>query len=195
VISDRRQGIALVLFAILFSVQQVCAQDKSSVGKNEVYTGYGLLSNSFNAYALCSSASPMNGWDLAVSRHFSGPLSITVDALGLYGKNCYASQIEHNVLVGPQWSWHAGRESLFVHGLTGLGFINSGAIPFDHSGPSSNVVFAALAGGGVDISLSHNLAWRIEGDYLRAQYGSNSDQIHDLRGNFAHVTTGLVIRF
>lgn len=193
--TDRRFCIAVVLLSTLFSFHRLRAQEKSAAGKNEFYTGYGFLSNSFNAYALCSSGNPMNGWDFAVSSRVSGALNFTVDALGFYGKNCYASQIEHNVLVGPQWTRHGARESFFVHGLVGMGFINSGAIPYDNSSPSSNVTFAALAGGGVDTSLSHNLAWRVEGDYLRTQYGSNSDQIHNLRGNFAHFTTGLVIRF
>jgi len=192
--SNRRFCIALVLFAILFSIHQLCAQEKSPAGRNEFYTGYSFLSGSFNQYAE-ESGSPMNGWDSALTVHATGSLGISLRALGFYGTNLGASQIEHTVLVGPQWTWHGAKESLFVDGLVGLGFINSAAIPFDNSSPRSNATFAALAGGGFDTALSRGLAWRVEGDYLRTQYGSNSDQIHNLRGNFAHFSTGLVIRF
>lgn len=191
---DRRLCIALLLFGTLFSFHALSAQEKSASGKNEFYTGYGFLSNSFNNYAEFS-GSPMNGWDFALTGHISGPFSFKIGALGMYGTNLGASQIEHSLLFGPQWTVHGTRESFFAHGLAGMGFINSGAIPFDNSRPSSIFTFAALAGGGVDTSLSHSLAWRVEGDYLRSQYGSKSDQIHNLRGNFAHLSTGLVIRF
>lgn len=88
-----------------------------------------------------------------------------------------------------------GKESAFVHGLIGIGFINSGAIPYDLSSPSSNVVLATLAGGGLDTPISRRLAWRVEGDWLHSQYSSSSDQIHGLHGNFASISTGLVLRF
>jgi hypothetical protein len=125
----------------------------------------------------------------------SRTLSISFEALGVYGTNLGASQIEHSLLIGPQWSRHAGKETLFVHGLAGIGFINRDAIPYDNSSASSNVTFAALAGGGLDTPITPHLAYRIEGDYLRSQYGSNSDQIHNLHGNFAHFTTGIMIHF
>jgi hypothetical protein len=193
--SARRLWMALVLITSLFSVRQLCSQETSHGGEGELYAGYGFLSDSFNDYAEEFSATPMNGWDAAMTLHAKGTLSISVEAMGFYATNLDASQFEHTVLVGPQWSRRAGKESLFAHGLIGMGFINSGAIPFDNSSPSSNVTFAALAGGGLDTPISPHLAWRIEGDYLRCEFGSKSDQIHNLRGNFAHFTTGIVFRF
>jgi len=184
---------------LLLAMLLVCcpfppAESGPHTGNIEVYAGYGFLLNSFNDYANFS-GSPMNGWDAALTLHATHSLGVTVAALGLYGTNLGASQFEHNMLVGPQLSRHFGKESVFAHGLVGLGFINSGAIPYDNSGPSSNATFSALAGGGVDTPIAHRLAWRVEGDYLRSQYGSNSNQIHNLRGNFAHVSTGIVFRF
>jgi hypothetical protein len=184
----------LILISLLFGLRSVRSQEPSKAAKNEFYAGYGFLSNSFNNYSNFS-GTPMNGWDAALAMHANRRLSLCIGALGLYGTNLDAFQIQHSLLIGPQWSHGVGKVSLFAHGLVGLGFINSGAIPFDNSSPSSNVTFAALAGGGVDTPISPRLAWRVEGDYLRSQYGSNSNQIHDLHGNFAHVTTGLVFRF
>lgn len=194
VMSARRRWITFILISLLFALRPLCAQEPSGAAKNEFYAGYGFLSNSFNSYANFSGA-PMNGWDAALAVHANRRLGICFEALGLYGTNLGAFQIEHSLLIGPQWSHRVGKVSLFAHGLAGMGFINSGAIPFDNSSPSSNVTFAALAGGGIDTPISPRLAWRVEGDYLRSQYGSNSDQIHNLRGNFAHVTTGIVFRF
>ena len=192
--SARRLWIALVLITLLFSVQHLCSQETSHAREEEWYAGYGFLSGSFNDYAEFS-GTPMNGWDAALTVHAVGTLSLSFAALGFYATNLDASQFEHSLLVGPHWSRHAGKESLFAHGLIGMGFINSGAIPYDNSSPRSNVAFAVLAGGGLDTPISPHLAWRVEGDYLRSQYGSKSNQIHNLRGNFAHFTTGLVFRF
>jgi hypothetical protein len=190
----RRIGIALVLITLLFSLRPLCSQERSHAWEEEWYAGYGFLSGSFNDYAEFS-GTPMNGWDAALTVHAKGRLSLSFAALGFYATNLDASQFEHSLLVGPHWSRHAGKESLFVHGLIGMGFINSGAIPYDNSSPRSNVAFAVLAGGGLDTPISPHLAWRVEGDYLRSQYQSNSNQIHNLRGNFAHFTTGIVLRF
>lgn len=184
---------ALVFLTTLFCLRQSSAQQNPQ-GRNEFYVGYGFLSNSFNDYANFP-GTPMNGWDATFTKPLTGSLGLSIGAIGMYGTSIGAKQIEHSLLLGPKWSSHGSRVSCFVHGLVGIGVINSGAIPYDHSSPSSNVTFAALAGGGIDTSISHNLAWRVEGDYLRSQYGSNSDQIHNLRGNFAHITTGLVYRF
>ncbi len=50
---DRQLCIA-VLCEILLSYHQLCAQEKSPAGPNELYTGYSFLSCSFNAYVCCS---------------------------------------------------------------------------------------------------------------------------------------------
>lgn len=190
---SHRLGGSLLL-VLLFCSHLLTAEDKPRDWRNEIYAGYSYLSSSFNAYSTFTGGG-MNGWDAAFSSRLKGGLGIKVAAIGYYSTNNDAKEIEHSILVGPQYSKHFGKESAFVHGLVGLGFINSGAIPFDNSGPSSNATLAALAGGGLDSPISKRLAWRIEGDYLRTQFNSSSDQIHGLHGNFARVSTGLVFRF
>ena len=183
----RRLCMVLVVFTTLFSWRQVRAQEKSPAGPNEFYAGYGLLANS-------SSGGPVNGWRAAVGGSLRGSLGVTVCALGFYSTSSGASQSEHTVLAGPQWSRHHARESFLVHGLVGVGYVN-GSIPVDPSRPKLNFSFAVLAGAGLDTPFSRRLAWRIEGDYLRLQFNPASDQIHNLVGNFAHISTGLVRRF
>jgi hypothetical protein len=189
-----RFRIALVVLAALVNLRPLHAQGKSPAGQKEFYASYGFLSGSFNDYAEFS-GSPMNGWDAAFKFYSAGSVGIKISALGLYGTNAGAMQIEHSVLVGPQWSRKAGRASIFLHGQVGIGFINSGAIPFDLGSAKPNTTFAALAGVGLDTPISQRVAWRIEGDYLHAHFESSSDQIHNLRGNFAHLSTGIVFRF
>ena len=190
----RQVRVVLMVLTVSVGICQSQAPGKSPAEQKEFYAGYGFLSGSFNDYAEFS-GSPMNGWDAAFKFYAPGSVGIKVSALGIYGSNAGAMQMEHSVLVGPQWTARAGRALIFLHGLVGIGFINSSAIPFDLGSAKPNTTVAALAGGGFDAPISHRVAWRIEGDYLHARFGSSSDQIHDLRGNFAHITTGPVFRF
>jgi hypothetical protein len=58
------------------------------------------------------------------------------------------------------------------------------AIP--ESGHLSETGFAMALGGGVDYSIRHNLAWRLQADYLTSQAG--------LAQNHVRISTGLVWR-
>ena len=103
----------------------------------------------------------------------------------------------HNFLFGPQFSYPGGKIRPFAHFLlgmehldltrsenvssTGAGFISSAALP-ESAGDNE---FAVAMGGGVDYSIKHNLAWRLEADYLTGQ-GTGQ--------NHVRVSTGLVWR-
>ncbi len=103
----------------------------------------------------------------------------------------------HNFLFGPQFSYPGGKIRPFAHFLlgmeyleltrsanvssTGVGFISTAALPVS-AGVNE---FAVAIGGGVDYSIKHNLAWRLESDYLTGQ-GTGQ--------NHVRVSTGLVWR-
>jgi opacity protein-like surface antigen len=103
----------------------------------------------------------------------------------------------HNFLFGPQFSYPRGKIRPFAHFLlgmehlnltrsenlssTGVGFISG--VPLPQS--AGNNEFAMAVGGGVDYSIKHNLAWRLESDYLT---GQGTVQNH------VRVSTGLVWR-
>ena len=103
----------------------------------------------------------------------------------------------HNFLFGPQFSYPRGKIRPFAHFLlgmehlnvtrsenqssTGVGIISIVALPVSEG---SNE-FAMAVGGGVDYSIKHNLAWRLESDYLTGQ-GTGQ--------NHVRVSTGLVWR-
>jgi len=109
--------------------------------------------------------------------------------------NIVASPKIHNFLFGPQFSYPAGKVRPFVHFLVGGnhsdvtrsqtvtgsgGFISGSPISI-----GSAFGFAVAFGGGVDYSIKHNLAWRLESDYLTNQ-GTGQ--------NHVRVSTGLVWR-
>lgn len=190
----RRLSTVLVPVIILLHSHLLPAQDTSHSSSTQLYTGYTWLSNSFNTYSNFPH-SGLNGWDAALTIHATGALGLKVAASGYYGTQLDASVFEHSILVGPQYTGHFRKESLFAHGLVGLGFINSGAIPFDNSSPSSNATVAVMAGGGLDSPISHRISWRLEGDFLYTHFNSNSDQIHGLASYFGRVSTGPVWRF
>ena len=103
----------------------------------------------------------------------------------------------HNFLFGPQFSYPRGKIRPFAHFLlgmehlnltrsenlssTGVGFISGVSLPQS----AGNNEFAMAVGGGVDYSIKHNLAWRLESDYLTGQ-GTGQ--------NHVRVSTGLVWR-
>jgi len=103
----------------------------------------------------------------------------------------------HNVLFGPQFSYPGGKIRPFAHFLlgmehldltrsenvssTGVGFISSAALP-ESAGENE---FAVAIGGGVDYSIKHHLAWRLESDYLTGQ-GTGQ--------NHVRVSSGMVWR-
>ena len=103
----------------------------------------------------------------------------------------------HNVLFGPQFSYPGGKIRPFAHFLlgmehldlarsenissTGVGIISIGAFPV----AAGDNEFAVAIGGGVDYSIKHNLAWRLESDFLT---GEGTGQNH------VRVSTGLVWR-
>lgn len=113
--------------------------------------------------------------------------------------NTVASPKIHNFLFGPQFSYPAGKVRPFAQFLVGgehldvttsLNETSSGGsviTPPDivESGHASNTGFAMALGGGVDYSIKHNLAWRLQADYLTGQ-GTGQ--------NHVRVSTGLVWR-
>lgn len=102
----------------------------------------------------------------------------------------------HNFLFGPQFSYPAGKIRPFAHFLVGgqnshvtrSEIITCSGSCFISGVPvnvGSGIVFAMALGGGVDYSIKHNLAWRLESDYLTNQ-GTGQ--------NHVRVSTGLVWR-
>jgi opacity protein-like surface antigen len=90
--------------------------------------------------------------------------------------------------AGPQVSIRHESMTVFAHALFGDAHIREDLIAdVTPSASVSSTNFAFLAGGGVDIALSHRFALRIQPDYLKTEILSRSQT------NF-RVSTGLVFR-
>jgi hypothetical protein len=113
--------------------------------------------------------------------------------------NVVSSPKFHNFLFGPQFSYPAGKIRPFAHFLLGeqhsdmtrsssltiIGCTNCTSIGGAPISAQGSTGFAVALGGGTDYSIKHNLAWRLESDYLTNQ-GTHQ--------NHVRVSTGLVWR-
>jgi hypothetical protein len=160
----------------------------------EIYGGYSYLSNSFNSHEGFRGPG-LNGWDAAGSFPITKRLGVKVEGLGFYGTSLTYSQAAHFFLGGVQYTRSFSKESVFVHGLAGIGHINTDALTLGGQGPKSNFSIATDAGGGIDTPISKRLAWRVEAAMLFADFTPASDQIHQTPNFFARVSTGVAWRF
>ena len=105
----------------------------------------------------------------------------------------------HNFLFGPQFSYRGSKIRTFAQFLVGgervnatrmqRTIISTGILPpstIVESGRIRETGFAMAFGGGVDFAIKHNLAWRLQADYLTSQAG--------LAQNHVRVSTGVVWR-
>ena len=105
----------------------------------------------------------------------------------------------HNFLFGPQFSYRGSKIRPFAQFLIGgehvdamrtvRTVISTGILQpstLVESGHIAETGFAMALGGGVDFAIKHNLAWRLQADYLTSQAG--------LAQNHVRVSTGLVWR-
>jgi len=159
----------------------------------------------FGGYSYANAGNPsfgsqrvnLNGWNSSLAVNFNRTFGIVGDFSGHYGSSGSSIAITcviggncsnafnlttktHTFLFGPQISFRADRATPFVHALLG------GA----HTDLSSNssTGFATALGGGLDYTINHRLAWRVQADYLQTRFFSTSQD--DVR-----LSTGLVFRF
>jgi hypothetical protein len=146
---------------------------ESSAG--DVYLGYSLLNGDTFSHA--------SGWEAALTGNVRDWFGLKADFSGNYKSIAGAEGREYNVLFGPQLSARANRLRFFAHGLFGIAHAS-----IDNGGPSDTGAGWVL-GGGVDIDLNQNFAFRpVQLDY----HGSHvfSDTQKDAR-----YSLGLVYRF
>jgi hypothetical protein len=166
---------------------------------------YAPLEISFNYSYARANAAPgdcgcfnMNGGNSEVAFHAFRPLSVVADLTGERATTIGAGAGNDLSLVvftvGPRFShrFAGGRFTPFVQGLIGV------AHGFDGAFPGSNgsifgaaTARAALAGGGLDLTINRHLAIRaIQADYVRTQLpnGQGNQQ------NLLRAGAGIVLR-
>lgn len=104
-------------------------------------------------------------------------LGIVIDGSGFYRRG----ETQYNGVAGPRLATNIGKWRPFIHGMAGIRHLNS-----------SGLVYSPLlidVGGGADYKLwFKNFSWRVQGDYMRSNYASATQ-------NDYRASTGIVWRF
>jgi hypothetical protein len=151
---------AMVLFASMFAM----GQDIASFFGGYQYTNVGQLGQH---------TSVPKGWNFDVALKVARHTSIVGDFAGAYKNN---SKI-HTGMLGPRYAARFGKVTPFVQGLIG-GARGTGSLRLSMD-----------LGGGIDVSTSKHLAWRV----AKIDYNFIKDSHGNL--NNVRVSTGIVLRF
>ncbi|HEY7404687.1 MAG TPA: outer membrane beta-barrel protein [Candidatus Angelobacter sp.] len=195
------------VFAMAFSA--FLHAQTQEVPRVEVSTGYAFTHISFplNPDPLAGNGSGnLQGWSASATVNVNQWLGVTADFGGYYGSatgsstfkpaNCVLCTGEaigtvrnmHTFVAGPQFSWHDGKVTYFVHPLFGAAHVREEMVFFGLLPTISTTSFCLMVGGGVDYTLSRHFAVRGKLDYF-------STRILDHRFSNFRVSPGIVFRF
>jgi hypothetical protein len=185
--------LSLVLAVCTSLPAQIPFSHRSTPG-NELYGGYSYSFRDYSNNQDGPASGGMNGWQASFKTPVLPWIGLKVDASGYYKTESDGGLNPHIyfVMAGPQVTQHIGCYTVFVHGLIGTSHLD-GVFPL-----SSNLTLAAAIGGGLDRSLTRNLAWRVTGDFLHTNFtpgGQETNQLHDLVSSNGRISTGPVLRF
>jgi len=140
----------------------------------------------------------LQGWEGSLEGKLAPFFGIVTDFSGHYGTqtftevtpdgpvNASVTGHEYEVLFGPRVSVPIGKITPFGEFMVGLAHISTGGSGV--AGSPSNTSFATAVGGGIDYKIFRPVALRVEGDYIRTNFFSTSQ-------NNIRLSTGIVIRF
>jgi opacity protein-like surface antigen len=185
-------GAALFLFAGLANAQ---------IPSGNVFAGFSYERTNSSAFGTglvgsTLSGSNLHGWEVSAEGKFLPLVGIVCDVSGHYGSENFVEATpngpqsinvtghEQEYLVGPRLSVPVGKFTPFGELMVGAAHIHTGGtLP-----TPSNTSFAYAVGGGLDYRLLGPLAARVEGDYLRTDFFSST------QNNF-RLALGAVFRF
>ena len=168
----------------------------------QVYGGYaythvdsGGVSNLVNP-----GARDWNGWAASFAGNFTRHFGVVFDCSGAYGPSYplnptgigprvhEETPFLHAYLAGPQFLLPLGRVLFFAHGLAGATQMRRGFMGVDTTISRSDFAFGGAVGGGIDLSLTRDVALRLaQADYL---IGKN----FGVTGNDLRVSGGIVFQ-
>ncbi|HUH63747.1 MAG TPA: outer membrane beta-barrel protein [Terracidiphilus sp.] len=194
----RKINISIVaLLFVLVTAAAASAQTApvQEVPNWELYGGFSYVFHQYSPTFQHPVSGGMTGWDGSLKV----PVPVFNDWLGVVGdvSGHYASDDfnfnphQYFFLVGPQVNFHVSRSSVFLHGLVGSSHLASQALPNLDDDNS----FAVAVGGGVDLGVSRNFAWRFTGDWYNTHYRATNHNVSEIRNSNGRVSTGPVFRF
>jgi len=185
-------GVALFLFAGFANAQ---------IPSGNVFLGFSYERTNTSAFGIGAvgstvTGSNLHGWEVSAEGKFLPFVGIVGDVSGHYGSENFVQLTpngpqsinvtghEQEYLVGPRLSVPVGKFRPFGELMVGAAHIHTGGtLP-----TPSNTSFAYAVGGGLDYRLLGPLAARVEGDYLRTDFFSST------QNNF-RLAIGAVFRF
>ncbi len=172
---------------------QAAAEARNGAPNVDLYAGYSYVFNTYNPTSTTVSTAGMNGWDASLKIPLLGAfLGIKGDVSGFYRNDSpNFNPKAYFFLVGPQVGFHMGRSTLFAHGMVGSAHLTSSALP----NIEDDNTFAVAVGGGLDIGLARNFAWRITGDYYNTHYKATNRNFNEIINSNGRISTGPVLRF
>src|SRR5579862_5142788 len=156
--------LGLLVIALLAFIPEVARAQSDSNPKYDIFLGYQWLHpggwvpapfsdpNAPQAFRVQDMAAGFGG---AFTYNFDAHFGLEFDA----GNNWGNSNYETNLSVGPRLMFRTDNANYFLHGLMGLNRLNVSGI-----GPNNGL--GALIGGGMDLPIRRNIAFRLfEADF------------------------------
>lgn len=200
-------GTAILLFGAAFAHAQVPLSGNIFLGYShpggDIFTTNCSPScpSAIGFTPAASASASFNGWEASAEGKFLPWIGVVLDVGRYYGSHeftfvcniasnpgCPTSPVKVNgtlstYLIGPRLSIPIAKFTPFAHVLFGAGRItDSGAVS------NSSTSFATAIGGGLDYKLIKGVAWRFQGDELRTDLFSHTQ-------NHLRLSTGIDIRF
>jgi len=136
-----------------------------------------------------------HGWEGSLEGKFAPFFGLVTDISGHYGSQTFTEPgpgggavtakvtgHQYEVLFGPRVSVPVGKITPFGEFFVGVAHVSSNGFS------PTNTSWASALGGGLDYRLVPLVAVRVEGDYIRTNFFSTSQ--NDIR-----ISTGIVVRF
>ena len=132
-----------------------------------------------------------HGWEGSLEGKLAPFIGLVTDFSGHYGTQTFTTPFpstftvtahQYEVLFGPRVSVPVGKFTPFGEFFVGVAHISSNGFS------PTNTSWATALGGGIDYRLVRLVAARVEGDYVRTNFFSTSQ--NDIR-----ISTGIVFRF
>lgn len=155
------------------------AQQVSEYPRGEFFGGFSFARVDFdiesdNAY----------GWIGSLNGNFHRNVGFVGEISGVYGSIAGISFQNYTFLAGPRFFGRYEKATPFVHALFGFNHITNG---------DSSTDFAWDVGGGVDININNNWAWRaFQADYTQVRV---SEAGLKFTSNNFRISTGIVAKW
>jgi hypothetical protein len=186
----------LCLSSSLRAQSQPPARYPEAPTRYQVYGGYSFLSNSLNGVP--GYRQGINGFNAGFAIPPWHSLRFKVDFSAYRGTNLGAPQHPYFILGGGQYDIHLGRETVYVEGLVGVGGANKTWAANNAVGQTAS--FAADAGGGLDLRITRQIAFRVGGDFQYSYFALTGKyavpyRIPGLPTGFGRINSAIVWQF